>query len=399
MILSMTKKIIGILLSCFLLLSFIGSISAQEEKKVNVYFFWSKTCPHCEEEKAFLNQLVQKKPFIEVKSFEVSNSDNIKLLQKTSKLLNVNIQSIPFTVISDQYLTGYVNDQTTGEQIVKLVENVHQNNSPDILNALVTSLPPSSESKITLPENINLPVLGELKTKNLSLPVLTIIIGVLDGFNPCAMWALVFLITLLLGMKDKTRMWILGTAFIVTSAFVYFLFMTAWLHLFLFLGFIVWIRLIISFIALGAGVYNLREYFVNKEAVCKVTASKKRQNVFAKLKTIAQKKDFLVALVGIILLAFAVNLVELICSAGLPAIYTQVLTLSNLPAWQYYSYLLLYIFFFMIDDLFVFFAAMKTLKIMGIESKYTRYSHLIGGLIMLIIGLLMIFKPELLMFG
>ena len=121
--------------------------------------------------------------------------------------------------------------------------------------------------------------------------------------------------------------------------------------------------------------------------------------MFSKLKKIIQEKHFLIALGGLIILAFAVNLVELICSAGLPAVYTQVLTLSNLSTWQYYSYLALYIFVFMLDDLFVFFAAMITLQFTGISGKYSRASHLIGGIVMLIIGILMIFKPELLMFG
>jgi hypothetical protein len=53
----------------------------------------------------------------------------------------------------------------------------------------------------------------------------------------------------------------------------------------------------------------------------------------------------------------------------------------------------------MLDDLLVFFIAMRTLKMTGIESKYARYSRLIGGTLMLLIGLLLLFKPELLMFG
>ena len=105
------------------------------------------------------------------------------------------------------------------------------------------------------------------------------------------------------------------------------------------------------------------------------------------------------AIAGIILLAFAVNLVELICSAGLPAVYVQILTLTELPTWQYYAYLVLYIFIFMLDDLFIFFVAMKTLQITGVTTKYVRASRLIGGIVMIVIGILLIFKPELLMFG
>ena len=167
----------------------------------------------------------------------------------------------------------------------------------------------------------------------------------------------------------------------------------------LFLGFIVWIRIIIGLVALGSGGYNLREWWVNREAYCKVTKNEKRQRIFTKLKEITQNKKFLMALGGIILLAFAVNLVEAICSAGLPAIYTQILTLSDLSTLGYYSYILLYILVFMLDDLIVFFIAMITLKAVGLSGKFSRASNLIGGILMLIIGLILIFKPEWLMFG
>jgi len=400
----MVKKFIKILFVFVFLLSIIKPVSAQE-KKVSIYFFWSKTCPHCGQEKVFLEKLAQKNPQIELKSLELDQSENIKLLQKASNVLQADTQSIPFTVIGDQYFVGYRDDRTTGKQIEKAVEDALTYGCSDILKSTaVTSPTPclsdsSSRQTKTVPETIDLPILGKVKTKDVSLPFLTVIMGVLDGFNPCAMWALFFLISLLLGMKDRKRMWILGTAFIITSAFVYFLFMSAWLNFFLFLGFVVWVRIIIGLIALGAGVYNLREYFVNKNAVCKVTSSKKRQKIFAQIKDITQRKEFVFALIGIIVLAFAVNLVELICSAGLPAIYTQILTLSRLPNWQYYLYLLLYIFFFMFDDLFVFFVAMTTLRAVGIEGKYARFSRLIGGILMFIIGLLMLFKPEILMFG
>lgn len=200
-------------------------------------------------------------------------------------------------------------------------------------------------------------------------------------------------------MKDRKRMWILGSAFIVTSASVYYLFLAAWLNLFLFIGFIFWVRIAIGTVALGAGFYNIRDYIVNKQGGCKVMGNEKRQKIFKRIRDITQKQHFLLALGGMIILAVMVNMIELVCSAGLPAIYTQILSLSQLPSWQYYLYLAFYVLIFMFDDLLIFFTAMITLRAVGIEGKYSRYSHLIGGILMSIIGILLIFKPELLMFG
>jgi hypothetical protein len=213
------------------------------------------------------------------------------------------------------------------------------------------------------------------------------------------MWTLLFLISLLLGLKSRKRMWLIGIVFISASAFCYFLFMAAWLNLIIFLGLVVWVRLFIGGIALAGGSYSIKKGIKNKDGGCEIAGSEKRQTTFKRLREIVGKNNLWLALGGIILLAFAVNLVELVCSAGLPAVYTQVLALSDLATWQYYGYILLYILFFMLDDLIIFAIAMITLKLTGFSTKYSRYSNLIGGALMIIIGLLLIFKPEILMFG
>ena len=194
-------------------------------------------------------------------------------------------------------------------------------------------------------------------------------------------------------------MWILGIAFIVSSASVYFLFMVAWLNLFLFVGYIFWIRAIIAIIALLGGYTSLKKFWSKDSSGCDVVGDEKRKSVFEKLGKVTSNKSFLMAIIGIVVLAFAVNLVELVCSAGLPAVYTQVLVLNNLGKVQYYLYILLYILFFMFDDLFVFFIAMITLQMTGITTKYVKWSRLIGGILMVAIGVLLLFRPEILMFG
>lgn len=369
--------------------------------ETTLHFFWASGCPHCAEEKVFLKILSRKYPQLTIKDYEITyNHKNLELLQKVGIELQADVSGVPFTVIGKEYFAGYLSDETTGQEIEKVVKCAIENGCENLIADLSPEeniRQPTQQTK-GIAETLKVPILGELRVKNLSLPFLTFIIALLDGFNPCAMWTLFFLISLLLGMKDRKRMWTLGIAFIVSSAFVYFLFLSAWLNLFLFLGFVVWMRILIGLVALSAGGYNLRDYWVNKGGGCNVMGDEKRQKMFEKIRAITQKRQFFLALGGIVLLAIAVNMVELICSAGLPAIYTQILSLSNLPRWQYYLYLTFYILIFMLDDLFIFFTAMVTLQAVGIQSKYSRYSHLIGGVLMLIIGLLLLFRPEWLMF-
>jgi len=407
----MKKFLYLILILVFGLCLFAYPLSAQDTEKVNIYFFWQQGCPHCADEKPFLVNLSQDNPNINLYDFDISSSRaSLELLIEIGDKLDIDIPGVPFTLVGEKYFIGWYNEQVTGNSIKIAVDRaslgdcrdiVYEINHPDqFTDADSSSGDCEQPDKVQpIPETIDVPIIGQIKIKNLSLPVLTVILGALDGFNPCAMWVLLFLISLLLGMKDRKRMWILGTVFIVASSAVYFLFMAAWLNLLLFLGFVFWIRIIIGIVALGYSYHNLKEYFTNKAGVCQVTGTENRQKIFGKLRYITEQRNFIIALGGIILLAFAVNLVELICSAGLPAIYTQILTLTELPKIKYYLYILLYIVIFMLDDLVVFILAMITFRISGLTAKYSRWSHLIGGILMLIVGALLIFKPELLMFG
>lgn len=409
----MLKKFLFLASFVFLFLM-AQNVSAQEafsasnnetEKKINIYFFWGKGCPHCEKEKPFLEKLEQKYPQVKVLSYEVwGNKENRNLMVAFGKKLDADVKGVPFTVIGEKYVSGWMDEAYTGAQIEDAVKCALNSGCRDIgvevgILDLKNKNNKTEKESAAIPEKLTVPFLGEIEIKNFSLPVLTVVLGALDGFNPCAMWTLMFLISLLLGMENRKRMFILGSAFILASASVYFLFMVAWLNLILFVGMIVWVRLAIGLVALASGGYSLKEYFTSKDSGCKVVGSEKRRKIFEKIKNIVKQKSFYLALGGIIILAFAVNLVELICSAGLPVVYTQILALSNLSALQYYLYILLYIFIFMLDDLFVFFVAMTTLRMAGITTKYAHWSRLISGILMLIVGLLLIFKPEWLMFG
>lgn len=374
-----------------------------QEREVNLYFFFANGCPHCANEEVFLKKLENKYPNLSVQSFEIiSNRKNSLLLAKIGKKLNADTAGVPFTVIGEQYVIGFLDEQTTGKQIEDEVQTALKGEVVDVVSVLLNEQEKdinSSQQNLKIPETIYVPVFGSIQIKNFSLPILTFVIALLDGFNPCALWVLLLLISFLLGMKDKKRMWILGMSFIGASAFVYFLFLAAWLNLFLFLGFIVFIRLAIGVLAILAGGYYLRDYIVNRNGGCEVINEDKRKKFFRRIKDIIQKEKIWIAIGGIILLASSVNLIEAVCSIGLPAIYTRILSLSNLSTWQYYLYLIFYVFIFILNQLIIFIIAIVTLKSVGVKSKYSRYSHLIGGIIMLVLGIIMIFKPQLLMFS
>ena len=413
-----TLAILGVVLATFLagLLFSSKTFAAEPQNPVNLYIFWGQGCPHCERAKSVLEPYAEERDNITYKNYEIYYSpSNQQKMQAVGEALEIDASGVPLIVVGDTSYIGF--SSTTGDAIKRRLDYCSTHICPDRVAAIVSGAeaspisppgeqneqpahqsPEASSAEKPAEKYIDLPLLGRINIAQYSLPVLTIIIGLLDGFNPCAMWALLFIITLLIGMNDRKKMWLYGTAFIVTSAIVYFVFMAAWLNLFLFIGHIVWIRLLIGGLAVAVGTYYLRDWYRHKTG-CAITGNERRQAVFIKMREIIKEKSVLVGLGGIMLLAAMVNIVELACSAGLPVLYTGILSSAGLETWQYYAYMLLYILFFMLDDLIVFAIAMLTFKVVGIESKYTRAVRLVGGVIMLLIGLLLIFAPQVLMFG
>lgn len=395
------SKFFIVLLAIF----FIWPNFVKAQNVVELYFFYSDSCPHCAKEELWLDKLEQKysKTLI-IQRYEVSNKESVSLLEQKAKQLGVQVNGVPFTVVGEQYFIGYGSDETTGEKIEMaiLAESkpidfgAPSFQAPGNPNLTQDEIVATSSQKIVEADVSNI---AGFNLQGLSLPLITVVLGILDGFNPCAMWTLIFLISLLLGMKDKKRMWILGATFIFVSGLIYYLFMAAWLNVILFLGFITGVRLLIAVIALVGGLYHLYSYFTNKAGECKVGDADKKKKVFSKLEEITGRQSFLWAMIGITLLAIAVNMIELICSAGLPMVYAQVLAMNDLAPWQHYVYIALYILFFMLDDIIVFVIAMVTLQLTGLGGKYSRWSNFIGGILMVLIGLALFFKPELLMFG
>lgn len=388
----MNKKIVSLILLFISLLfplnifalsdNYIDKVSSitkteVEENKINLYLFKGDGCPHCAEEEKWLEDIKEKyKDYINIYKFEVwYNDDNAKMLDEVKKKFDSHSTSIPFTIIGEYYYTGF--SEVTASEIenkIKEYADLEHNSS------------------------INLPILGSVDSKSVSLPLVAVILGFIDGFNPCAMWILLFLINMLFTMENKRKRWILGYTFLIVSGLVYFLSMLG-INFVLSVFAVNWIKIILAIFILIAGILNLKKYLKmrKEEAGCSVVDHKKRKKLITKIRKIMDSKSFILAFLGVIVLAISVNLIELACSLGFPMIFSELLALNNISGGLKIIYLLIYILFYMIDDLFVFTISMITLQATGITNKYNKLCTLISSIIMIIMGLLLIFKPEWLM--
>lgn len=353
-----------------------------EDGKVNIYFFHKTSCPHCKKEGKLLDSLEEKYENINIYRFEVSgNSQNAKYLDEVKKLFGETSGGVPYTVIGTETFLGY--NSYVGEKFEKTIQNY------------LGIKKETEQEKATF----NLPILGKTEAKEVSIPFVAILLGVIDGFNPCAMWVLLFLINMFIDMKDKKKMFILGYAFLFTSALVYFLSMLG-ISVVLNVTAVKQIQILIALVALIAGVLNIRTYIKTRnDTGCHVVDDKKRKKMVKRVIKITKQESMLIALIGVIALAASVNLVELACSLGFPAIFSEILALNNVTGPLRILYLIIYVFFYMIDDLIVFTIAVSTFTIAAKSTKYTKYVNLIAGIIMILIGTLLIFKPEWVMFN
>ena len=350
-----------------------------KEDVVNIYLFYGSTCPHCKDEKEILKKLEDKyKNKIHIYTFEVwDNKTNNKIMLEVKEELGVttSLTSVPFTVIGTKYYSGY--SEYVGKDIERQIR-------------LDLELEEIDDEDTVIEQNkVKVPFMEEANANEIAVGTAAVVLGFVDGFNPCAMWILLFIINMLFGMKDKKKMFLLGYTFLFTSALFYFLSM---LGINIVLGFISTneIRSLIGLVAIGLGTYNLYVYFRdrNKDSGCHIVDEKKRKNIMTKLRKIKNARNIFFAFGGIIALAISVNMVELACSAGFPTIFSEILVANNVTGIARILYLLLYVFFYMIDDMIVFTISICTLTIAGVTTKYNKLVKIIGGIFMILMGLL-----------
>jgi hypothetical protein len=342
-----------------------------------VHFFYLPGCSHCEAQEIF-NEKLENKYSINITPHDGTTPEGIALLTEMLEERGVEHEpEFPITIFGNQVFSGWESEETTGKAIEEALQQCLSGECPP---------PAGEESRNT----IVLPLIGEIALADYSLPALAVILGLVDGFNPCAMWVLVYLISLVATLRDRKRIWLIVGSFVLASGILYFLFMTAWLNLFLFIGYIKSVTIVIGIVALGGGILQVREMIQTKGAiVCEVTDEESRKKTMSKVQEIVSSPLTWGILVGIIALAFTVNLVEFVCSAAIPAVFTRVLSLASLTTFQYYGYILLYVFFFMLDDIVIFGTAAFAFT-SNIGNRYAKYSRPVGATILIILGILLL---------
>ncbi len=409
------KKIflLGALLLVFSLAFAQTAEQHQCPKETTIYLFWGSGCPHCAAEKQFLEEMEAKHSGLKVKEFEVwYNSQNALFYKQAAEAFGTFYGGkVPRTFIANRVFVGFAKE--SGEliylpaemaflgyrnQLEQAIEEAIFGDGPtveDVLEGKANALHPEPDSRTV----ITLPFFGKINASQISLPVFTAIVGFIDGFNACAMFVLLMLLAMLVRLKSRRRMAIVAGTFVFVSGAVYFLFMSAWLNVFEWIGSAAIAFSIVGLIALTIGIVNLKDFFLFKKGPSLSIPERFKPKVFAKMRQILEAESILLMLGAAIVLAISVNFVEFLCTFGLPMVYTKVLAEQQLPALTKYLYLALYQIFYMLDDALIAAIAVMTLSSRKMTESYGRLLKLIAGVIMFLLGIVLLLNPGLLIFG
>lgn len=372
---------------------------------VRLYYFYSPTCPHCQAAAPYIDELKARWPWLEVKKYAVKdNRANAKFYYETALSLGTKALSVPGFVFCRQVLIGYDTAETTGAEIARALESCHQRRLDEGIRAMSATHGASGTPGTDAPQTpvvddragttVNLPFVGMVDVKAFSLPVLTVVLAGMDAFNPCAFFVLLFLLSLLVHAKSRTRMAIVGGTFVLFSGLVYFVFMAAWLNVFLIAGELRVITVIAGLLALTVAALNIKDFFWFKEGPSLSIPESAKPGLFKRMRGIVATGNLGPMLASTVLLAIVANSYELLCTAGFPMVYTRVLTLAQLETWQYYAWLAVYNVIYVIPLLAIVIVFVKTMGARKLSESEGRILKLVSGFMMLGFGLMLLAAPQ-----
>jgi len=381
----------------------------QVEEKVVIYFFWGDGCPHCAKAKPYLEALVQENPSIELRMFEIYNSEeNQALFEKVSEAYGFTPRYVPTIFVGDRYWEGW--SDTIQADVTTAIEGCLTTACPDKAAALIpaelqtvepTITPEVSATQAPTPaatesaKTVKIPLIGEIDLSHQSLFLSTLLISFVDGFNPCSVWVLSMLLAITLHTGSRKKIIIVGLVFLTVTAGIYALFIAGLFTVLTVVSFVGWIQIVVALVALFFALVNIKDYFWYKEGVSFTIADEKKPGIYQRIRKVMDAGDSFWGLIGgTVILAAGVSLVEFTCTAGFPVLWTNLVATQNVPTITFILLLLVYMLIYQLDELGIFFAAVFTLKSSKLEEKHGRILKLIGGVLMFTLAIVMLVKPS-----
>lgn len=359
-----------------------GSVEASATRPsttdtVEVVVFFGEGCPYCAQELEFLVELQDRTPQVEVLAYEVwENEANRAYFRSMADAAGIDAGSVPTTFIGDLVWVGF--DSVVADQITAAVDALLESRTPDVVERT----------------EVGVPIVGTVDVADTSLIVATLLIGFVDGINPCSFWVLSVLLALVLHSGSRTRIAVVGVVFLSVTSALYGLYMFGAYSALDYAAEMTWVRVAVALVAGAFGVLHLKEYVTHRGPSLTI-ADDRKPGMYRGMRSLARTDRSLPAvLAGTVVLAVGVSLAETPCTAGLPLLWTNLLTARDVSSPEAAFLFGLYLLAFLIDELIVFTIAVVGLRATKVQEHHARLLQLISGTLMLALALTMLFAPH-----
>lgn len=368
---------------------------ADGQPRVHLYFFWSESCPHCQEAHPFITAIPEQRPWVELHSLEVSRQrDNARRFVTMAEAIGQRAEAVPTLIFCERMEVGWGDAASSGAALLAALDACRASAAAPAQHAesaTVTASQPPAPSSVSPP--ITVPVFGTIDPSAFSLPLFTVVIAGLDAFNPCAFFVLLFLLSLLAHQKDRRRMLVVGGIFVATSGLMYFAFMAAWLNVFQWLGALGGITLAAGLLAVLVGLINVKDFFAFERGISLSIPDSAKPTLYRRARAVLQSGSPAAMLAATVLLAVAANFYELLCTAGFPMVYTRLLTLTVSSPEARYAWLALYNLIYVVPLLLIVLTFVGTMATHKLSEREGRLLKLLSGTLMLELGLVLTLAP------
>ncbi len=357
------------------------TLTSRSKGSLEIVYFWGIGCPFCERLKPQLEQLAAEYPQVQLRDFEVyyDRANQQRFLDTTSKY-GIDSHSVPLTFIGERHWIGY------------------REHFPNEMRAEIEKLLGlQSDTLTTIPtrDTISIPLLGDINIGTMPLLLTTVLIAFVDGFNPCSLWLLTILLGILLHTRSRRKIVIVGLAFLLTTAAGYGAFMLGLLNVFLYVGYVDWIKIVVGLLALTFAVVNIKDYFWFQQGVSFTISDKQKPGIFKRMRNIINQDMSTAGMVGAtIIMALGVTLVELPCTAGFPVIWSNIAAQQGVTGIEFALLFVIYLTIYLGVEIVILATAVITLKKSVFEEKHGRILKLISGVIMLALAYGIVFAYD-----
>jgi cytochrome c biogenesis protein CcdA len=243
--------------------------------------------------------------------------------------------------------------------------------------------------------SLSLPFFGDVDAASMSLPALTGLIAFVDGFNPCSLWVLTFLLGIVIYSGSRRKIVLIGITFLLVTASAYGLFIVGMFGTLRYLAYLSWITLVVAGMALIFALVNIKDYFWFQQGVSFTISDKHKPKFFQRTRNLMHPGRSVPALlVGTVVLALGITLVELPCTAGFPMVWTGIIATQGVPLAYFAALLALYLLVYLSIELVIFGSVVVSMKRSRFEEKHGRILKLVGGMIMLALAVTLVLAPD-----